>query len=115
MPTFELFTNVPQGVIPENLLSCLTEKLAKATGKPAEYIAVHIMPDQMMSFGGTTEPCALCNLKSIGKIGGPQNRTYTNLLSDILQKELHIPPNRVYINFVDLNPCNVGWNKSTFA
>ncbi|KAM4051481.1 macrophage migration inhibitory factor-like [Anomaloglossus baeobatrachus] len=115
MPTFELFTNVARDAIPENLLCSLTEKLAKATGKPADYIAVHILPDQMMSFGGTTEPCALCNLKSIGKIGGPQNKQYTTLLSDILTKELHVPPNRVYINFVDLSPNNVGWNRSTFG
>ncbi|KAG9487428.1 macrophage migration inhibitory factor-like [Eleutherodactylus coqui] len=115
MPTFELFTNVPRDAIPETFLCSLTEQIAKATGKPAEYIAVHIMPDQMMSFGGTTEPCALCSLKSIGKIGGSQNKTYTNLLSDTLTKELHISPNRVYFNFVDLNPSNVGWNKSTFA
>ncbi|KAG8597202.1 hypothetical protein GDO81_002191 [Engystomops pustulosus] len=115
MPTFELFTNVARDAIPENLLCSLTEQLAKATGKPAEYIAVHIMPDQMMSFGGTTEPCALCSLKSIGKIGGPQNKNYTKLLSDILTKELDIAPNRVYFNFVDLNPSNVGWNKTTFA
>ncbi|XP_044131466.1 macrophage migration inhibitory factor-like [Bufo gargarizans] len=115
MPTFELFTNVARDAIPENLLCSLTEQLAKATGKPSEYIAVHIMPDQMMSFGGTTEPCALCSLKSIGKIGGPQNKNYTTLLSDILSKQLHISANRVYFNFVDLNPSNVGWNKTTFA
>ncbi|XP_069820163.1 macrophage migration inhibitory factor-like [Dendropsophus ebraccatus] len=115
MPTFELFTNVAKDAVPDNLLGSLTQQLAKATGKPAEYIAVHILPDQIMSFGGTTEPCALCSLKSIGKIGGQQNKEYTKLLSDTLTKELHIPPNRVYITFVDLNPSNVGWNKSTFA
>ncbi|CAI9535391.1 unnamed protein product [Staurois parvus] len=115
MPTFELFTNVPKDAIPEDLLCSLTEQLAKATGKPAEYIAVHIQPDQIMSFGGSTEPCALCSLKSIGKIGGPQNKTYTKLLSGILSSRLHISHDRVYINFYDLNPAYVGWNNSTFA
>ncbi|XP_063769065.1 macrophage migration inhibitory factor [Pseudophryne corroboree] len=115
MPIFDLFTNVARDAIPDNLLCSLTEQLAKATGKPAEYIAVHILPDQLMSFGGSTEPCALCSLKSIGKIGGQQNKNYTKLLSDTLNKELHVPADRVYFNFVDLNPANVGWNKSIFG
>ncbi|XP_053326731.1 macrophage migration inhibitory factor [Spea bombifrons] len=115
MPTFVINTNISRDAIPENLLSELTQQLAKATGKPAEYIAVHILPDQMMSFGGSTDPCALCSLHSIGKIGLSQNKSYTKLLSDILSKQLHIPPDRCYINFYDLNAANVGWNGSTFA
>ncbi|XP_073474041.1 macrophage migration inhibitory factor-like [Aquarana catesbeiana] len=115
MPTFKLFTNVPKYAIPEDLLCSLTEQLAKAMDKLAEYIAVHIQPDQMMSFGGSTEPCALCSLKSIGKIGGPQNKTYTKLLSGILSSCQHISPDRVYINYYNLNPANGGWNSSTFA
>ncbi|XP_068098688.1 macrophage migration inhibitory factor-like [Hyperolius riggenbachi] len=114
MPTFELSTNVCKDAIPDSLLGSLTEQLAKATGKPKEYIAVHIMPGQMMSFGGSTDPCALCSLKSIGKIGG-QQKNYTKILSDILSQELSIPADRVYINYYDLNPANVGWNKSTFG
>ncbi|KAM8961360.1 macrophage migration inhibitory factor [Pelodytes ibericus] len=115
MPTFVLNTNVCKDAIPEALLSDLTSQLAKAMGKPSEYIAVHILPDQMMSFGGSTDPCALCSLHSIGKIGAPQNKSYTKLLSDILSKQLHIPADRCYINYYDLNPANVGWNSTTFA
>ncbi|KAJ7309696.1 hypothetical protein JRQ81_007756 [Phrynocephalus forsythii] len=79
------------------------------------YIAVHIVPDQLMSFGGSSDPCALCSLLSIGKIGGPQNKSYTKLLCDQLSKHLHIPADRVYINYFDMNAANVGWNGSTFA
>ncbi|KAM4809905.1 macrophage migration inhibitory factor [Rhinophrynus dorsalis] len=115
MPVFAINTNVCRDAIPESLMGELTQQLAKATGKPSEYIAIHIQPDQMMSFGGSTDPCAVCSLHSIGKIGGPQNKTYTKLLCDILTKQLHIPADRVYINYFDLNPSNVGWNGSTFA
>ncbi|KAM4709772.1 macrophage migration inhibitory factor [Discoglossus pictus] len=115
MPIFAISTNVSRDAVPENLLSDLTQQLAKATGKPAEYIAVHIQTDQLMSFGGSTDPCAIGSLHSIGKIGGPQNKNYTKLLSETLTKHLHIPPERVYINYCDMNPANVGWNGSTFA
>nr|AFN21496.1 macrophage migration inhibitory factor [Andrias davidianus] len=115
MPMFVLQTNVCKDAVPENLMGELTQQLAKATGKPAQYIAVHIVPDQMMSFGGTTDPCALCSLCSIGKIGGPQNKNYSKMLCEVLTKELHIPADRVYINYYDMNAANVGWNGSTFA
>nr|XP_025971829.1 macrophage migration inhibitory factor-like [Dromaius novaehollandiae] len=81
----------------------------------SQYIAVHIIPDQMMSFGGSTDPCALCSLYSIGKIGGQQNKTYTKLLCDLISKHLHVSADRVYINYFDMNAANVGWNGSTFA
>uniref|UniRef100_A0A8C0BRS7 Macrophage migration inhibitory factor n=1 Tax=Buteo japonicus TaxID=224669 RepID=A0A8C0BRS7_9AVES len=84
-------------------------------GEPGKYIAVHIVPDQMMSFGGSTDPCALCSLYSIGKIGGQQNKTYTKLLCDLISKHLHVSADRVYINYFDMNAANVGWNGSTFA
>nr|XP_020654780.1 macrophage migration inhibitory factor [Pogona vitticeps] len=80
-----------------------------------QYIAVHIVADQLMSFGGSSDPCALCSLHSIGKIGGQQNKAYTKLLCDQLTKHLHIPADRVYINYYDMNAANVGWNGSTFA
>ncbi|XP_017547457.1 macrophage migration inhibitory factor [Pygocentrus nattereri] len=115
MPMFVVNTNVSKDAVPADLLSQLTEELAKATGKPANYIAVHIIPDQMMMFGGKSDPCALCSLHSIGKIGGSQNKQYSKLLMGILKKHLGISPDRIYINFFDMEAANVAWNNSTFG
>lgn len=87
----------------------------RALSLSPQYIAVHVVPDQLMAFGGSTEPCALCSLHSIGKIGGTQNRTYSKLLCGVLAERLRISPDRVYINYYDMNAANVGWNSSTFA
>ncbi|XP_042322942.1 macrophage migration inhibitory factor [Sceloporus undulatus] len=115
MPMLVVATNVSRAAVPEGLLAEITQALAKATGKPSQYIAVHILPEQLMSFGGSPEPCALCSLHSIGKIGAQQNKAYSKLLCEILNKELHVPSDRVYINYCDMNAANVGWNGSTFA
>ncbi|EDL31880.1 mCG3124, isoform CRA_c [Mus musculus] len=64
---------------------------------------------------GFCRSCALCSLHSIGKIGGAQNRNYSKLLCGLLSDRLHISPDRVYINYYDMNAANVGWNGSTFA
>uniref|UniRef100_A0A8L2R8Y3 Macrophage migration inhibitory factor n=1 Tax=Rattus norvegicus TaxID=10116 RepID=A0A8L2R8Y3_RAT len=95
MPMFIVNTNVPRASVPEGFLSELTQQLAQATGKPAQYIAVHVVPDQLMTFSGTSDPCALCSLHSIGKIGGAQNRNYSKLLCGLLSDRLHISPDRV--------------------
>ncbi|XP_076878489.1 macrophage migration inhibitory factor [Brachyhypopomus gauderio] len=115
MPMFVVNTNVSKDAVPASLMSELTQDLAKAMGKPANYIAIQIIPDQMMMFGGNTDPCALCSLHSIGKIGGSMNKNYSKLLMDKLNKHLGISPDRIYINFFDMDAENVAWNKSTFG
>lgn len=47
-----------------------------------------------MVFGGSSEPCALCSLHSIGKIGGAQNRSYSKLLCGLLAERLRVSPDR---------------------
>ncbi|KAL8204104.1 UNVERIFIED_CONTAM: hypothetical protein K2H54_067529 [Gekko kuhli] len=86
MPMLVINTNVSRQAIPENLPGALTQQLAKATGKPAQYIAICIVTNQLMTFGGSGEPCALCSLHSIGKSGGPQNKAYSNHRS-----QAHLP------------------------
>lgn len=68
MPMFIMNTSVPHASVLEGFLSKFTQQLAQATGKPAQYIAVHVVLDQLMTFSSTTDPCALCGLHSICKI-----------------------------------------------
>ncbi|XP_062055206.1 macrophage migration inhibitory factor-like [Lepus europaeus] len=111
MQMFVVNTNVPCASVLDKLLSELTQQLAQATGKPAQYIAVHVVPDQIMAFSGSSEPCTLC----IGKISGVQNCTYSKLLCGLQPERLCVSPDRIYINYYAMNAANVGWNGSTFA
>ncbi|XP_017283750.1 macrophage migration inhibitory factor [Kryptolebias marmoratus] len=115
MPMFVVNTNVAKSDVPAALLSEATEELAKVMGKPAQYIAVHVNPDQMMKFGGKGDLCALCSLHSIGKISGAHNKQYSKLLCGLLNKHLGVSPDRIYINFVDMDAANVAWNNTTFG
>jgi len=53
-------------------------------------------------------------LKSIGL---PQNRTkeISAALSEFLQKETGVTPDRIYIEFSDAERAMWGWNGSTFG
>ncbi|KAJ0002416.1 hypothetical protein NQD34_007565 [Periophthalmus magnuspinnatus] len=115
MPMCVVHTNVARSEVPDAFLSEATEELAKAMGKPIQYIAVQVNPDQMMMFGNKGDPCALCSLHSIGKISGAQNKQYSKLLCGLLKKHLGVAPERIYINFVDMDAANVGWNNTTFG
>ncbi|XP_077317705.1 macrophage migration inhibitory factor-like [Lithobates pipiens] len=115
MPIFNLYTNVCQSAVPPSLMSDLCLLLEKAMDVPAKHFVISIHTDQQMTFGNTSDPCAVCSLHSIGKLGDPYNENYTKLLCDILNKKLHISPERVYINFVQVNRGNVGWNNITMA
>ncbi|KAJ3587664.1 hypothetical protein NHX12_011261 [Muraenolepis orangiensis] len=114
MPMFTVHTNVARSAVPAAFVSEATVELAKALRKPEQYVAVRVNPDQMMVFGGTDDPCALCSLGSIGGIDGLQEK-HTKLLSELLKKHLGIPSDRVYISFENLKAANVGWNNSTFG
>ncbi|CAB1337014.1 unnamed protein product [Coregonus sp. 'balchen'] len=68
---------------------------------------VHIVPDQLMTFGGTTAHCAHSSLHSIGAISEEQNLQYSTLLCGLLNKHLGITPNRIYINFFEMEAQNM--------
>ena len=67
-----------------------------------------------MSFGETFEPLAILTLSSIGHLGVEENKTYSIVIMTELEK-LGIPPTRVFISFNELQPSEVGYNKTTIA
>lgn len=67
----------------------------------------------MISFGGTSDPCAYGTLVSIQKLGS-MNKQYSKAIMEGLEK-LGIPSNRIFIHFQETEPSYVGFNKTTFA
>ncbi|XP_054709936.1 macrophage migration inhibitory factor-like [Uloborus diversus] len=115
MPTFTINTNVPSEKVPSGFLKSTAELVADVLKKPISYVVVHIHPDQMMSWGGTSEPCAFATLGSIGSLGKKQNVAISERLFPHIKENLGINPDRMYINFVDYERANVGYSGTTFA
>ena len=65
-------------------------------------------------FGGSSDPCALGNLYSIGAIGMESNGEIHVAVSELLAP-FGLDSSRMYINFFDMPRANVGWNGKTFA
>ncbi|XP_077434901.1 macrophage migration inhibitory factor-like [Vanacampus margaritifer] len=115
MPIFAVNTNFAKGDLPATLMTEATEELVKVTGKPVELIAVHVHADQIIMIGGKEDPCALCSFHSIEKISCDQIKQYSKLLCGLLNKQLGISPDRIYINFVDMDACKLAWNNTSLG
>ena len=69
-------------------------------------VSVHDNVPMMMS--GQAGPTALVTIKSIGGLGKSVNQVLAAHVSEALQKELAIPPDRVYLTFEELAAVNSG-------
>ncbi|XP_072019787.1 macrophage migration inhibitory factor-like [Amphiura filiformis] len=113
MPIFQIFTNVPKASLPDGFVGKCSDVWGGMIGKPKKYTCVNVLPDQMMSFAGTQEPCALVLARSIGKIGKDENKGYTEKLTELLGS-IGVAKNRMYVVFEDLPAENVGHDGTTF-
>ncbi|XP_067670942.1 macrophage migration inhibitory factor-like [Haliotis asinina] len=114
MPCFILFTNVAASAIPTGFLLETTKIISKAIRKSEDSVTVRIHPGQMMTHGGTTDPCANSELQSIGNMGPEDNVEMSKQISEFLKEKLGIDSTRNYIRFTDLRSHEVGYKGTTF-
>lgn len=95
------------------VMSKASQLLAKQLGKPESYVMVLMEPGLSMLFGGTSEPTAFLELKSISL---PENavQSLAKALCGFMEEELGVQQERVYIEFSDARGKMWGWNGGTF-
>jgi phenylpyruvate tautomerase len=115
MPLLKLETTV---VLPEEkrkpLLAALSKAVAGTIGKPEQYVMVTIGSAAFL-MSGKPGDAAFVDIRSIGGLSGEVNRKLSQQVCKLLSDSLGIPPDRVYLNFTDVNAGNWGWNGSTFG
>ncbi len=115
MPLIKLRTNVSIGEDKtSSLMNELSQLLARETGKPESYVMIEVKGDRNMLFGGTTEPLAYVECKSIGLSAG-QATSLSPAICQVLNTQLNISTDRVYIEFSHCPAEFWGWNSSTFG
>ena len=60
-----------------------------------QYVAVQVNPDQIMTFGGSTAPCAICTFGNIGRI---KNAEFSKQMMAKMSSDLHIQENRYVVS-----------------
>lgn len=96
------------------LLDQLSKLMAQQTGKPERYVMVQIEGDKAMLFSGNNQPLAYAECKSIG-LTAAQAKAISSSLCRLLSDTLHIPADRIYIEFSNCPAEYWGWNGSTFG
>ena len=115
MPLLKLETTV---VLSEDnrksLLTSLSKAVAGTIGKPEQYVMVSIGHAAMV-MSGKPGDAAFVDIRSIGGVTGDVNRKLSQQICKLLNDSLGIAPDRVYLNFTDVEASNWGWNGSTFG
>lgn len=115
MPYLNLQTNasLSPGQAPQ-LLKQLSNLVAKETGKPERYVMVSIQENVHMLFSGTAQPLAYLECKSIG-MTAVQAKAISAAVAQLLTNTLHVPSERIYIEFSHCPADFWGWNGDTFG
>ena len=114
MPYLTIQTSKPiNDQTAQTVLKKASRLVAQELGKPELYMMVRLEPAQPMMFGGSQEVSAFVELRGIGL---PQAKTkeLSRLLCQLVESDLGVRRDRVYINFADVSPKMWGWNGETF-
>ncbi len=97
----------------EAVLQATSQAVAAILGKPERYVMVELHTGVPMCLAGSSEPLAYLELKSIGL---PEERTaeLSAALCRLIDEQLGIPAERIYIEFSDAPRHLWGWNGATF-
>ena len=68
-----------------------------------------------MLMSGKSGEAAFVDIRGIGGLNGETNRKLSQQVCTLLLDSLGISPDRVYLNFTDVEAGNWGWNGSTFG
>lgn len=115
MPLLKLETTVP---LPQEkakpLLAALSKAVASAIGKPEQYVMITASHSDMV-MSGKAGDAAFVDIRSIGSLNGDTNRKLSQQICKLLQDSLGVAPDRIYLNFTDIEAGNWGWNGNTFG
>ena len=67
-----------------------------------------------MTFGGTPEPCAYCELSSLG-LESIIHSILAKTLSEFFARNLELEPDRIYIRFEAPPRTHFAWNGKLFS
>ena len=112
MPFINVRTSLATVSEGEQLLKDLSVALAAHTGKPEAYVMTLLQTSVPMTFGGSSEPCAYIEIKSIGALSPSE---MTAAFTDLIAERTGIQPQRIFIGFEDVAPSLWGWNGKTFG
>jgi phenylpyruvate tautomerase PptA (4-oxalocrotonate tautomerase family) len=114
MPYLRIQTNQAVDTNAQQLLLDSASRLvAEQLGKSERYVMVAFESNPAMRFAGDDAPLAYAELKSIG-LDEAQTPALSAALCHLMEEQLGVSPQRIYIEFADASRRMWGWNGGTF-
>lgn len=117
MPTFILHTNTD--ALDEGKSDLIHKEacriLATEIGKSKDFVMTSLRFDANLKFGNSDTNCAFAEVKNVGNLSADCTASISLSLSQLLEKELVIPPERFYIEFQESERRLWGWSGKTFG
>ena len=113
MPCIQTKTNVE--ITPETektLKSEFGKAIELLPGKSEEWLMLSFEGNSRLYFQGTDGPAAFVDVEIFGKADKASYGRLTASITEILGKELSIPPARIYVHYGETE--HWGWNGSNF-
>jgi phenylpyruvate tautomerase len=115
MPLLKLETTVAlSDAQRKELLASLSKIVAENISKPEKYVMISITEAAML-MSGNPGNAAFADIRSIGGLGDSVNRKLSQSICALLKQTLAIPPERIYLNFTDVDAGNWGCDSKTFG
>lgn len=114
MPYLKLETN--QVLTPESCqqqLKNLSKGVAEILGKSENHVMIALESAKPMFFAGNNQPTAFVELKSLG-LPESQTATFSKALCTLIETQMGIKADSIYIEFSDPARHMWGWNGITF-
>ena len=100
--------------IPQKVLSGLSKIAAEFIGKPETYVMVSATKADLI-MGGAEHDAAFVEVKSIGGLRHDVCEKLSAAICDLLEADLQIPADRVYLNFTEVLASQWGFNGALFG
>lgn len=112
MPYIDVNTN--KKISKENELAIKTQLGAaiENLGKSEAWLMIGFNSDKPMYFKGEDAPCAFVDISVFGASTDAQCEKMTAAVCGIIEKELKIPPSRIYVKYS--GTAQWGWNNMNF-
>ena len=109
-----LSTADESGEVRDTLLAKGTQIISEGLGKDQKLVMV-VCESEAIAFGGSREPAAYLEIRSIGALDEDTNASLSGALCKLLHETVSIQPDRVFLNFIDVQRADWGWNGTTYA
>ena len=114
MPYLRIQTNVAVNENQEdNLLTTSSRLVSGHLGKDEKFFMGIIEDQQAMYFAGSSDPLAFLELKALG-LPAEKTKDLSRDLCELVELQLSIPPERIYVKFHSVNRGMWGWNGDVF-